>query len=261
MNFDIAYANADFIPNGYDYPGKWKKMAREFRDAHKDIRLDIPYGEDPAMRFDLILPEGAPRGLVVFVHGGYWMAFGRQDWTHLAGGAYAQGYAVALPSYPLAPHARIGQITQAITTAIDAAAALVDGPIYLSGHSAGGHLVARMNCADVSLKCRHRIRHILPISPLGDLHPLRNTKMNETLQMDAPEAQRESPVFCNDRAAIPTTIWVGAEERPAFVAQAEALAQAWSEADLVIAPNRHHFDVIAPLADPDSDMVATLLSR
>lgn len=259
MTFDIAYANADFIPNGYDYPAKWKKLARDFRDRHKDIRLDLRYGEDPASRFDLILPDGAARGLMVFVHGGYWMAFGRRDWTHLAGGARTQGYAVAIVSYPLAPKARISQITQAVAAAIDAAADLVDGPIFLSGHSAGGHLVARMNCLDVALKCRQRIRHIMPISPLGDLHPLRKTKMNETLQMDAMEAQSESPVFCNARAEIPTTVWVGGNERPAFVAQAEALAQTWPEADLVVTPDCHHFDVIAPLADPESDMVATLL--
>lgn len=261
MNFDIAYANADFIPNGYDYPVKWKKLARDFRDEQRNIRMDVPYGEDPAMCLDLILPGGDPLGLVVFVHGGYWMAFGRADWTHLAAGACARGYAVALPSYPLAPHARISQITQAITDAIAVAAERVDGPIYLAGHSAGGHLVARMNCLDVPLICRQRIRHIMPISPLGDLHPLRKTKMNDTLQLDVTEAQRESPVFCKDRAGIPTTVWVGAQERPAFLTQAEALAQAWSEADLVIAPDRHHFDVIAPLADPNSDMVASLLSR
>lgn len=259
MDFDIAYANADFIPNGHDFPEKWEKMASEFRTSHKNLRLDLPYGEDASNAFDLVLPEASPKGVVVFVHGGYWMAFGRRDWTHLAAGSVAQGYAVALPSYPLAPGARIAEITRAVARAIDAAAAQVDGPIRLVGHSAGGHLVARMNCLDVPLACRHRIVRIMPISPLGDLHPLMQTKMNETLQLDAVEAQAESPALIRDRAGISTTVWVGADERPAFLDQARDLALAWSEADLIIAPDRHHFDVIDPLADAGSDMVAALL--
>ena len=259
MNFDIAYANADFIPNGKDFPTKWQKMAADFRRTHKNLRLDVAYGEEDAKRFDLVLPETPPKGLVVFVHGGYWMAFGRRDWTHLAAGAVARGYAVALPSYPLAPEARIGDITKAVASAIDAAAAVVAGPIHLLGHSAGGHLVARMNCLDVDLACRDRIARIMPISPLSDLHPLMQTTMNETLHIDEAEAQAESPALNDGRARIPTTVWVGADERPAFLDQARDLALAWPEADLVIAPDRHHFDVIEPLSDPDSDMNAALL--
>ncbi|GHE98636.1 esterase [Aliiroseovarius zhejiangensis] len=259
MDFDIAYANADFIPNGNDFPAKWKKSASDFRAAHKNLRLDLPYGEDASNAFDLVLPEATPNGLVVFVHGGYWKVFGRRDWTHLAAGPVAHGYAVALPSYPLAPDARIGQITRTIARAIEASAAQVDGPIRLTGHSAGGHLVARMNCLDVALTCRDRIARILPISPLGDLRPLMQTTMNDTLRIDAAEAQVESPALNDTRAGIPTTVWVGADERPAFLDQARDLALAWSEAELVIAPGRHHFDVIEPLSDPDSDMVADLL--
>ncbi|WP_371169988.1 alpha/beta hydrolase [Aliiroseovarius sp. 2305UL8-7] len=259
MDFDIAYANADFIPNGSKYPAKWKKLAEDFRYSHKNLRLDMSYGEDPSMRLDLFMPEGDPKGLLVFVHGGYWMAFGRKDWSHLAVGAIGRGYAVALPSYPLTPNAEIPQITKSVAAAIDRVATEVGGPIVLAGHSAGGHLVARMNCLDVPLACRARIKHIMPISPLGDLHPLRHTKMNDTLGLTENTAQSESPAFATNRAAIPTTVWVGADERPAFLSQARDLAIAWPEAELVIAPDRHHFDVIDPLADPDSDMVVTLL--
>ncbi|WP_289040703.1 alpha/beta fold hydrolase [uncultured Aliiroseovarius sp.] len=260
MNFDIAYANADFIPNGPDFPAKWQKMAGDFRRSHNNLRLDVPYGEDAANAFDLVLPDGMAKGLVVFVHGGYWMAFGRRDWTHLAAGAAGQGYAVALPSYPLAPSARISDITRAVAKAIDTAAEQVDGPIYLAGHSAGGHLVARMNCLDVDLACRDRIARIMPISPLGNLRPLIQTAMNDTLNLDEAEARAESPTLIDQRAGIATSVWVGANERPAFLDQARDLALSWPEAELTIAPNRHHFDVIAPLADPNSDMVAALLA-
>jgi len=37
------------------------------------------------------------------------------------------------------------------------------------------------------------------------------------------------------------------------------LTDAW-DADLVITPDAHHFNVIDPLTDPDSDMVRLLTS-
>ena len=78
---------------------------------------------------------------MVFVHGGYWRAFDRGLWSHLAAGPLARGWAVAMPGYVLAPEARIAAITAMIADAVAAAAAEVDGPMRLAGHSAGGHLV------------------------------------------------------------------------------------------------------------------------
>ncbi len=260
MDLDIAYANSDFIPNGADYPKKWEKLATDHCATHKILRLDQDYGEEPANKFDLFLPEDAPKGVLIFVHGGYWMAFGRKDFSHLAAGALAQGWAVAMPSYTLAPTARISQITTEVATAIDVIADEVPGRVILAGHSAGGHLVARMNCSDVPLACANRLRHILSISPLGDLRPLMQTTMNEVLQLDAAEAAAESPCLNAKTRGVTTTVWVGGDERPAFLDQAQGLTMAWDEADLVIAPDRHHFDVIDDLIAPDSSMITRILA-
>ena len=68
-------------------------------------------GTAPRNRFDLFLPEDAPKGLVVFVHGGYWVRFDKSYWSHLARGSVEHGYAVAMPSYTLCPQTRISGIT------------------------------------------------------------------------------------------------------------------------------------------------------
>ncbi len=66
----------------------------------------------------------------------------KDDWTHLAEGARANGWAMCLPNYSLAPDARISAMTQQMVAAVTKAASLVSGPIAISGHSAGGHLDA-----------------------------------------------------------------------------------------------------------------------
>lgn len=264
MDYDLAYANADFIPNANAYPPRWAKEAADFRAERKDrARLGIPYGDTPREAFDLFLPDTDPEGLLVFIHGGYWLRFGREDWSGFAAGPVARGWAVAMLSYPLAPEARIRDITRAVGRGIAAAGrAVPDVPIVLAGHSAGGHLVARMNVLDALLAqaVSRRVRRIVPISPVADLRPLTRTRMNADLRLDAAEAQSESPVLGTPRHEFDTLVWVGAEERPAFLDQARWLVEAWDEARLHIAPGRHHFDVLDPLKSPDSAMTRALLA-
>jgi arylformamidase len=260
---DDAYANSAHIPGGAEYPARWAEAALVYRTREATVgraRLNLPYGDGDREAFDLFYPAGRPAGLMVFVHGGFWRAFGRQDWSHLAAGAQAMGWAVAMPSYPLAPAVRISAITRAVARAVAAAAAEVPGPLALAGHSAGGHLVARMLCPDVGLPrpVAERLVSVMPISPLADLVPLIDTTMNDDLRLDRDEARMESPCHVGDRRMARVHVWVGAAERPAFLAQARLLSNAWS-APLTEEPDRHHFDVIEGLERADSPMLTVLL--
>jgi acetyl esterase/lipase len=262
------YDNADFIPGGHGYFARWEAAAGAFRARHPDARLGLVYGDHPRERFDLFLPgrdatAGAvPAGLVVFLHGGFWRMGDRALWSHLAAGALARGHAVALPSYPLCPEARIAGITRSIARALPAMAAEVAGPIHLAGHSAGGHLALRMACPDAGLPAglAARLAAILALSPLADLAPLMDMPMNADLRIDPGEARAESPVH-HPAPGLPVFAEVGAEERPAFLDQALRLADAWPDTHLTIAAGRHHFDVIDPLTDPASPMLDRFLGR
>ncbi|MGR3468434.1 MAG: alpha/beta hydrolase, partial [Shimia sp.] len=59
------------------------------------------------------------------------------------------------------------------------------------------------------------------------------------------------------------TAWVGAQERPEFLRQTRALEEAWQRKggaiDAHYAPGHHHFSVIEPLTDPDSDLTEACL--
>jgi acetyl esterase/lipase len=247
MDLSDAYANAAHILGGEAFPARWAEAARALRDAHPPEGL--AYGEGGREWLHLFRPEGAPRGLAVFVHGGYWMGFSPEDFSHLATGPLRQGWAVAMPCYPLCPNTTVGGIVRCAARAVERAAREVGGAIALTGHSAGGHVVARLACGDVPLAVRDRLARVVPISPLANLLPLMWTGMNGTLRLDIPEAVAESPLL-RPRPAAPVTVWVGEDERPAFRDQALWLSRAW-DAPLVVEPGRHHFDVIAGLEDPD----------
>jgi acetyl esterase/lipase len=132
--------------------------------------------------------------------------------------------------------------------------------MVVTGHSAGGHLSARMVCRDVVLPSgiAERLVRAVPISPLADLAPLRHTKMNETLKMDAAEAKAESPIHHKRRDSCGVSVWVGGQERPAFLWQARTLSEDWA-CPWTVAAGKHHFDVIDDLADPRSTLVSTVV--
>ncbi len=267
-DWDDAYDNRKHIPGAADFPPRWQASAADFRRRMEEsgrARLGLRYGTAARQTFDLFLPEDTPKGLVVFVHGGFWRAYDPSVWSHLATGPLAHGHAVAMPSYTLAPGARIRAMTREIAASIEQAATEVTGPIRLIGHSAGGHLVTRMLCPDVPLAAnvRSRIAHVVSLSGLHDLRPFLKLAMNDTLRLDAAEAVAESPALLKPVEGIPVTAWVGGDELPEFIRQTRLLPLIWGglgiAATTVEEPGRHHFDVIDGLADPDHPLTQTLL--
>lgn len=263
-NWDDAYANVPNIPGGEAYPGRWAAAAAQFRDAMAAAgRLDnaIAYGPRARNSYDLFLPESEPRGLFVFVHGGYWMRFDNSCWSHLAAGPLARGLAVAMPQYSLCPEVRIRDITAEVAVAIEAAARRVAGPVYLAGHSAGGHLVTRMisEGSPLSAGTLSRTSATLSISGVHDLRPLIRLQLNDTLRLDEEEAKSESPALARPAGEPKVLCWVGAAERSEFVRQNALLANIWhglgARTICVEEPDRHHFSVIDGLADPGSPIM------
>ena len=261
MSNDEAYENTAHIPGGDAFAARWRDEGQAFRDMlGPRAELGIAYGLGRRQAFDLFHPEGTATGVMIFVHGGYWRRFDRSQWSSFAAGALAHGHAVAMPSYTLAPEARISRITREVVEAVHVIADRTEGPITLVGHSAGGHLVARMLCADAMLPSAvaGRLRACVPVSPVADLRPLIDTAMNDDFRLTKAEARVESPALQAKALDVPVTVWVGACERPAFIEQARWLAAAWG-AELVIEPERHHFDVIDGLRDADSPLMRAIL--
>lgn len=268
-DWNDAYANGANIARGERWPAVWAEAATPFREtmvAQGRARLGLEYGPRARNRFDLFLPEGKPAGLVFYVHGGFWRLLDNSFGSHLAAGALAHGYAVAMPTYTLTPEVRVAEIGREVAAAIGAAAALVDGPIRLTGHSAGGQLVTRMvtNTSPLEAIVSKRVRHVVSIAGLHDLRPLVHLSTNADMRIDDAEAEAESPALLRPIDGTRLTCWVGQGERAEFVRQSELLANIWkgvgAETAFHAEPDKHHFTIVDGLADPDHPLVTTLLS-
>lgn len=269
-DWDNAYANTVNIAQGNAWPNCWMEQSIKFRTTMTErgqAQFDLSYGKEPRQTFDLFLPENTAQGLFVFVHGGYWMALDKTYLSHLAQGALMHDYAVAMPSYSLCPQISIGGIVDEIGMAIEAAAERINGPIVLSGHSAGGQLVSRMitTTSPVSAGTRKRIKNVISISGLHDLRPLLRTSMNEQLKLDEVQALQESAALLSPIENARITCWVGGTERAEFLRQSALLSNVWTGLGaytaLVVEPDRHHYNVVDGLADPNHPLTRALIGH
>ena len=253
MELDDAYQNAAYIPDGDSYPEKWAKLAAAFRET-ATCEIDLIYGESPRQKYDLFHPGRLSKGLLVFVHGGYWLRFDKSYWSHLAAGPLAHGWAVAMPSYDLCPDVRITEIGEQITHAISTIAERVPD-------RSGWLVILQAVMARAVPNAQHgwqdRVEKVVPVSPVSDIAPLMQTSMNKDLRINQQEAKAESPI----NLAVPNiskTVWVGGDE-PVFLDQAEWLADHWG-CENVVTNGEHHFSVVEGLASADSPLTAEILS-
>ena len=225
--------------------------------------LDIPYGRHDREKLDHFR-GGAGAPLLVYIHGGYWRARDRSDFSFLAPPWIARGAHLACLGYPLCPEVRLSRIVESCRSAFaflarEAPALGFDAArIHVAGHSAGGHLAAMMMATDwqgLGLPADF-LKSGTAISGLYDLEPLALTKINADIRLDRDDIARLSPIRLAPRHSGPLIVTYGGKETEEFGRQAREFAAAWhgqgKEVAEIASPGFHHFDVVDQLARPDS---------
>jgi arylformamidase len=259
---DAAYNNTEAVGLAKRDAYVAARVARSdvFRAKHAG-RIDVRYGAGARQRLDVFScgTVGAPT--LVFIHGGYWQQNDKEPFAFLGEGLLPAGFNLAVVEYTLAPAARmdaiVGEIRASVAWVIDHAKEIGADPrrIFVSGHSAGGHLTA-MAMAD------ERVAGGLAISGIYDLEPIRLNYLNEKLRLDAAEAERNSPILHLPSQAAPLLVTVGLGELPELIRQSEEFAAAWRKHGLpgeyVPQTGHDHFSILDELARPDGKLVTAL---
>ena len=262
VDYEVEYNNRARVPENPALIAGWARDAAAYREKHAPRA--IPYGPGARHVIDFFAGDrGGP--VVVFIHGGYWQALDGSFFSHLAGGLNAHGISVAIPSYDLCPGVTVDQIILQMQKAARELARLGQ-PLVISGHSAGGHLAACLLATDwpaldASLPA-DLIVAAYAISGLFDLVPLVGTSINNALHLDVASARAVSPLFGRAPARGSLDAVVGEYESAEYFRQSKTAVERWSAAGLAtrfgVVPGANHFTAIAPLADPDTPMVARL---
>lgn len=226
------------------------------------FRQNVPYGIHPRETFDLFEPHaGAP--LLIFIHGGYWQSLEKDRYSFVAGAMAREGFAVALPNYPLAPETPLEAIVESIGRSIPAIVGSMRTPPpfwVVSGHSAGGHLAAMAALSAPS--GLPPLAACVPISGIFDVTPMVETSLNATLQLDVGRATALSPISRSPLSCRLVAV-VGAEETPDFLEQSRRFTSHWetsgAAAHLKTLPSRNHYTILCDLLEEHSEIVRQII--
>ena len=260
-------------PDLDDLMKTWVDRSAHFRSI-SGAHIDLAYGDGERDKLDFFSAGKDGRPLLFFIHGGYWQRGDKSIYSFLAEKFIHHGVSVAIVNYNLTPSVRIGGIPPQIQRAImwlwhEAKTLGFDRENFVvSGHSAGGHLTARMMathwCELDSRLPSELIRAGIPMSGLYELEPLVHTSINHGPQMDIDEARRESPCNIPPATTAPQLVVVGGGESNEFFRQADAYVNQYQTEDRIM--NRldvlddDHFDLLETLADDDSEFFGQVLS-
>lgn len=248
---NAEYMPSQRVPEARAYFDTWARESADVR--HRFPPQEMVYGESIHAKLDLFEPEGAARATLLWIHGGYWQAFYKEDFSYVAPPLLRLGLRVAVMSYDLAPAVGLRQIVRQARRAASFVSRHFAGPLYVAGHSAGGHLAAMIHCAEWEAEGVEmpRLSGGIGISGVYDLRPLRHTEVQEALHLSQTEAEALSPALQGVTSPAPFIVAVGENESGAFHAQSQALADAWAgtATPVHVLSGRHHFDAPDDLAE------------
>lgn len=276
QGLDRQYDNRGNVPGFEAFLAAYASDSAAAR-ATLPCRLDVAYGPAASETLDIFTPDGdgdGPAPIQIFFHGGYWKALGKSDFSYVAGPITAAGGISVVVDYGLIPAIDMDELVRQCRAAVAwvhrNAAEFGGDPerLFLSGHSAGGHLVAMVAATDWSGDYGLPPAIIgggVAISGLYDLEPIRLSNLNDDLRLSEEQARRNSPIHQRPPPAMPLVVTYGADETPEYARQSAAycayLAERGTAPDLRPIAGRHHFSIVADLGDPDSEMSRLILDQ
>jgi arylformamidase len=261
VELDSAYNNVKAEPDFAGLMARYQESSRALYEAFP-VERDISYGPGPRQRFDWVSCGHPTAPTFVFIHGGYWQNYTREDLAFVAHGPLAHGFNVALAEYTLAPQASMTQIVGEIGSLLDHLAAsdspacFGSRPVCLCGHSAGGQLAALH-------RSHPAVDVTVAVSGLFDLEPISLSWLNDKLKLTPIEIADHSPQR-HIGQGTPTIVSVGSAELPELVRHsteyAEACRAKGEAATYLTLTGRTHFTILKDLATPNSAVLGAVVT-
>jgi arylformamidase len=262
--WESLYNNRLAFPDHAEFFARWAEESARARSALR-CDLDVPFGPHSMERMDIFRPPGASRAFLLFIHGGYWRSLDKRDHSFVASEFVSQDVTVGVANYALCPSVTVEEIVQQMLRACAWVYRNVENlgaprnRIYVSGHSAGGHLTAMMMAALWPSFARDLpkdlLRGGLAISGVYDLREVVNVpSINNDVRLTRADASKVSPIFYPPATDAPLYTAVGGKELPPFIEQNKVFGEKWRgvlAADIPC-PDDHHFSILERLREPSS---------
>lgn len=240
------------------------------------VHKDLPYGEHARQKLDLYLPK--QRGIhpvLVFVHGGTWQKYRKDDFKFIGESFARAGYVTAVINYRLYPEVQYPAFVQDTVKALrwvkDRIAQYSGNPnrIFVMGHSAGGYNAVMSVVGTPFLEAEGLkstdFKGVIGIAGIYDIPPLDGIFAENTIRkevMPVYQVRGDLPPFLllsagNDDLVMPENA----------IRLAKALQENSTPVETFTVPNLGHTDVLATLVRrvsgnfPVRDMILKFMEK
>ena len=275
---DLQYDNQRRVARFAEHRDYYQRESAQAR-ATLAAELGVSFGPSAAERLDVFMPaaKAAPAKAApvqMFFHGGYWRAMSAEDFSFVAPQMVAAGAVSVVVNYALMPAVTMAELLRQCRAALAWTAANIarfggdPDRIHISGHSAGGHIVAMMLAADAPPSTGDvsaKVKGAVAISGLFDLEPIRLCYLNETLGLGPDEVRPASPLHNLPARSTPLIVCHGGAESEEFGRQSAtygaAVRAAGGPCDVRAIGNEDHMSIAASLAAADSELTHLILAQ
>lgn len=222
------FRTRDHVPDFDDQVAGYRTRSARTR-AMPGMMPGLRYGPGEGETLDLFFPASAPARPPVhmFIHGGYWRMFCKEDFSFVADTVTAAGAVAAVIDYALMPAVRLHEIVAQVRAAgkwLAAGAGRYGWDatrLTVSGHSAGAHLAALLFSRDQQPS---GVAGALLLGGVYDLAPLQHSFLEPLIGLTDDEVRAWSPLAMRFEAGIDVTVAHGERETRPFHEQAAAFA-------------------------------------
>ena len=269
---EYQYNPRESVP---EYPQLAKKRAEEARRVRESAKswLGVPYGSLPREKLD-IYPADRPGGpVLIYIHGGYWRSGSKEDNCNFVPVFTERGASVVLVEYDLCPTVTVSDIVRQTRHAIAWVYRNIlrysgnPAKIYLSGHSAGGHLTAMALAHDWTIEGlpRDLIKGAVATSGVYDLDMVMRISVQEQVRLTPELAKRNSPFHHPPLPICPVIVAVGGAEPKGWQQMSEDFFNLCKErgvdCEYLIIPGANHYTMSEHLADAASPLAQAMLRQ
>jgi arylformamidase len=260
---DRNFDQRGWINNAEEVIARYVSRSRSTRERLKFETASYGPGEDHTL--DIFPAGGGDAPVVVFVHGGAWRNFTKDEFSFAALAFVPAGLPTVVVNFPKLPAVRLPDVLSALQQAlafVHRNASRFGGDpkrLYLCGHSSGAHLAANMALDHAAGEIpRGSIIGCACISGSFDLEPVVLSRRSDYVKLSKLEAAALSPLLHVERLVCDVLIASAEHDTDEFKRQSDAFARALTQPgrlrDRLELPGVNHFEIIELLADPTSEL-------
>lgn len=228
---------------------------------------DIKYSNSHNQKLDIYAPkkQTEPKDVLVFIHGGRWNSGRKNQYKFLGRRLARKGVVAAIIDYRLSPETAYGGMTTDVAMALKWVKENASGyggneqRIFISGHSAGGHLAALVSADNRyfdSLNIENPVRGTILIDAFGlDMYSFLSNKNYEKektyyamFSKDPAAWKRGSPMNYISKTVPPILIFTGEKTYPAIKESnksfLETVRRYHPDTEMIVVKNKKHVAMI-----------------